>query len=245
MKQIGIVLTLLGIFLDAQIGSNVLLFINVPSLLFVGFVGLGILLAAHGFQDVMSLFVRPSEFTGQRCGRNGDEGFCRCWLDRISDRCRSTPLCSGRPSPTGSRGSSRPAHSVLWIHHRVRHLFPGVASIICNAGDVVINSRQIIHGSFANTGFEPRLSVNFGFHKRSSVLNVRGAGMHAEAAIMDTDFIDRRSRLIGLAIDARAQRFPDETPYDYEPFAGRADEFVWSPAAQANLKDYNLMDLSI
>lgn len=122
---------------------------------------------------------------------------------------------------------------------------PNAVPIICNAGDVVINSRQIIHGSFANTGFEPRLSVNFGFHKRSSVLDVRGAGMHAEAAIMDTDFIDRRSRLIGLAIDARAQRFPDETPYDYEPFAGRADEFVWSPAAQANLKDYNLMDLSI
>lgn len=122
---------------------------------------------------------------------------------------------------------------------------PGAVPIVCNAGDVVINSRQIIHGSFANTGFEPRLSVNFGFHKRSSVLNVRGAGMHAEAAIMDTDFIDQRSRLIGLAIDARAQRFPDETPYDYKPFAGRADEFVWSPAAQATLKDYNLMDLSI
>ena len=102
---------------------------------------------------------------------------------------------------------------------------PDAMPIICNLGDVVINSQQIIHGSFANTGFEPRLSINFGFHKRSSVLNIRGAGMHAEAAVMDENFIDERSRLIGLAIDARKQRFPDETPYLYAPFAERQDEF--------------------
>ena len=62
---------------------------------------------------------------------------------------------------------------------------------------------------------------------------------------MDADFIDTRSRLIGLAINARAQRFPDETLYNYAPFAGRESEFIWSEAAQASLKDYNLMDLSI
>ena len=112
-------------------------------------------------------------------------------------------------------------------------------------GDVVINSRQIIHGSFANTGFELRVSVNFGFHKRASVLNIQGAGMHAEARVMDDDYIDTRSRLIGLAIDARQQRFPDEKPYSYTPFAQRMDEFTWSPAAQASLVDYNLMDISI
>jgi ectoine hydroxylase-related dioxygenase (phytanoyl-CoA dioxygenase family) len=122
---------------------------------------------------------------------------------------------------------------------------PGAIPIVCNPGDVVINSRQIIHGSFANTGFEPRLSVNFGFHKRSSVLNVRGAGMHAEAAVMDAEFIDTRSRLIGLAIDARRQRFTEETPYSYAPFANRMSEFQWTPDAQSGLKDYNLTDLSI
>ena len=88
-------------------------------------------------------------------------------------------------------------------------------------------------------------TVNFGFHRRSSVLGVKGAGIHAEANVMDADFIDTRSRLIGLAINARAQRFPDETPYNYAPFAGRESEFIWSEAAQASLKDYNLMDLSI
>ncbi len=122
---------------------------------------------------------------------------------------------------------------------------PDALPIICNPGDVVINSRQIIHGSFANTGFEPRVSINFGFHKRTSVLNIRGAGMHAEAAVMDAKFIDERSRLIGLAIDARRQRFPGETPYLYAPFAGRQDEFKWNAQTQSTLKDYNLMDLSI
>jgi len=69
--------------------------------------------------------------------------------------------------------------------------------------------------------------------------------MHAEAAVMDTDFIDTRSRVIGLAIDARRQRFPHETPYHYAPFAERQAEFNWTEKAQASLKDYNLMDLSI
>jgi len=122
---------------------------------------------------------------------------------------------------------------------------PDAVPIICNPGDVVINSRQIIHGSFANTSFEPRLSINFGFHKRSSVLNIRGAGMHAEAAIMDENFIDTRSRLIGFAIDARRQRFPNEVPYHYAPFAERRDEFGWTAETLSSLKDYNLMDLSI
>ena len=122
---------------------------------------------------------------------------------------------------------------------------PSALPIICNAGDVVINNRQILHGSFANTGYEPRITANFGFHKRASVLNVRSAGIHAESAIMDDEFIAKRSRLIGLAIDARRQRFPDETPYNYAPFADSQKKYAWDMTAQAELKDYNLMDLSI
>ena len=122
---------------------------------------------------------------------------------------------------------------------------PQAVPLICNPGDVVINNRQIIHGSFANTGFEPRLTVNFGFHRRSSVLGVLGAGIHAEAAVFDTDFIAERSRVMGLAIDARRQRFPGETPYDYKPLSDVQSEIKYNAAAQAGLLDYNLMDLSI
>lgn len=122
---------------------------------------------------------------------------------------------------------------------------PQALPIICNPGDVVINNRQIVHGSFANTGFERRLTANFGFHRRSSVLNVKGAGIHAEAATFDEAFIAKRSRVMGLAIAARKQNFPDETPYDYKPLSDIQDTFEYTPAAQAALLDYNLMDLSI
>ncbi len=122
---------------------------------------------------------------------------------------------------------------------------PDAVPIICNPGDVVINNRQIVHGSFANTGFEPRLTANFGFHRRSSVLNVKGAGIHAEAAVFDEDFIAKRSDVMGLAIAARKAHYPDETPYDYKPLTDKQSSYAYDAAAQAGLKDYNLMDLSI
>ena len=122
---------------------------------------------------------------------------------------------------------------------------PEAVPIICNPGDVVINNRQLVHGSFANTGFETRVTVNFGFHRRSSVLNVHGAGIHAEAITFDDEFIRHRSRLIGLAIQARKQRFPDESPFRYLPDETTENNPVWDRQSMASLKDYNLMDLSI
>ena len=49
--------------------------------------------------------------------------------------------------------------------------------------------------------------------------------------------------MIGYAIDARRQRFPNETPYVYKPFAETGEVCPWTP--DVNLKDYNLLDLSI
>lgn len=121
----------------------------------------------------------------------------------------------------------------------------GAIPMLCNPGDVVISNRQLVHGSFANSGFEPRLTVNFGFHRRSSVLGTMGAGMHSEAEVFDEQIIEHRSRVIGYAIDARKQRFPDELPFDYEPFAGSDKDYRWTEAARLDLKDYNLHDLSI
>ena len=74
---------------------------------------------------------------------------------------------------------------------------------------------------------------------------MHGAGIHAEAVTFDEGFIKDRSRLIGLAIAARKQRFPDEVPYQYAPDANNAHKPVWNDAVMASLKDYNLMDLSI
>jgi len=117
--------------------------------------------------------------------------------------------------------------------------------LVCDAGDVIICNRQLVHGSFANTGFEPRITVNFGFHRRSSVLGVMGAGTHSKPQVFDDALIAQRSKVIGYGIDARRQRFPDETPYQYQPFLDRGLTFHWDEAARASLKDYNTLDLSI
>lgn len=117
--------------------------------------------------------------------------------------------------------------------------------IVCEAGDVVICNRQLVHGSFANSGLEPRLTINFGFHRRSSVLDVKGAGIHSPAAVYTKEIIETRSAVIGYAIDARQQRYPQESPYRYAPFAASGKRYRWDADAKASLKDYNLLDLSI
>ena len=122
---------------------------------------------------------------------------------------------------------------------------PGAVPLLCDPGDVAMTSRQAVHGSFANTCSEPRVTINFGFHRRSSVLGVTSGGVHNEVAVYDEERIERRSRAIMWAIDARAQRFPHEDRYVYAPFAGREREFRWGPEAAAELRDYNLLDLGI
>jgi len=117
--------------------------------------------------------------------------------------------------------------------------------LLCNPGDVAICNRQLVHGSFANTSPDWRVTINFGFHRRASVLGIRGGGVHNAPAVYDAERIRRRSHLIGYAIDARRKRFPDETPYNYKPHTNSGERFVWNDEARAELKDYNLLDLSI
>ena len=115
--------------------------------------------------------------------------------------------------------------------------------LVCAPGDVAITNRQAVHGSFANTSRDWRVTVNFGFHRRRSVLGVAGGGVHNALAVYDAARIAERARVIGWAIDARAQRFPGETPFAYAPHAGHA--WPWDAAARAAIKDYNLLDLGI
>ncbi len=122
---------------------------------------------------------------------------------------------------------------------------PDAVPMICAPGDVAITNRQTVHGSFANTSLDWRVTVNFGFHRRSSVLGVQGGGVHNAPAVYDAARIHARSRLIGYAIDARHQRFPDEPSYAYKPFLASGEIHRWDAAAKAGIKDYNLLDLSI
>jgi ectoine hydroxylase-related dioxygenase (phytanoyl-CoA dioxygenase family) len=122
---------------------------------------------------------------------------------------------------------------------------PDAVPLVCKPGDVAITNRQAVHGSFANTSKDWRVTVNFGFHRRRSVLGVQGGGVHNAPAVYDHARIRQRARVIGYAIDARRKRFPNETPFAYKPHVEAGETWAWDAAAKAGMKDYNLLDLSI
>jgi hypothetical protein len=123
---------------------------------------------------------------------------------------------------------------------------PEAVPIVCKPGDVAMTNRQAVHGSFANTSPDWRVTLNFGFHRRRSVLGVvSGGSLHGTPGIYDEARIDQRARVIGYAIDARRQRYPGESPFVYRPHADVGATFRWDDQARESMKDYNLLDLSI
>ena len=120
---------------------------------------------------------------------------------------------------------------------------PDAVPMVCNPGDVVISNRQLLHGSFANTSDKWRVTVNMGCLPRTSVLGVRGGGIVSDEMTYDEAHIEKRSRAIAYAINARRQKYPDEVPFVYAPFADQ--NIVWDEAARASLHDYSVMDMSV
>ncbi|MBT3704111.1 MAG: phytanoyl-CoA dioxygenase [Alphaproteobacteria bacterium] len=122
---------------------------------------------------------------------------------------------------------------------------PDAVPLICAPGDTAIVNRQAVHGSFANTSENIRVTLNAGFHRRKSVHNVTSGGIHNPVSLYDDAYISRRARMIMYAIDARRQHFPDETPFTYVPLADNAADYLWNTTAKADIRDYNLMDIGI
>ena len=123
---------------------------------------------------------------------------------------------------------------------------PDAVPLYAKAGDVTIVNRQALHGSFANTSSDQRISLTIGFHRRKSVLGARGALNESADAYYDEQRIDERSQVIAVAIDARAQFYSDEQRFNYQPMAGREENLRFSPENWEKIvKDYNLNDLAI
>ena len=120
---------------------------------------------------------------------------------------------------------------------------PDAVPLVCAPGDVAIVNRQAVHGSFANTSDRPRITLNLGFHRRASVLGQMGSGIHGIVGLLDEARVAERSEIIGYAIAARAERYPDEKPFVYRPLEGRT--FEWTDESRAAIEDYNALDLSI
>lgn len=124
---------------------------------------------------------------------------------------------------------------------------PGAVPLLCAAGDVAVCSRQMVHCSFPNRSSQPRVTYVFGFHRRASVEGVQGWDFSStESILYDHERIHGRSRIIQLAIDARQQSYPGETPYTYLPMVLEADSLRWSKQTRETvLKNYNQQDLGI
>ena len=123
---------------------------------------------------------------------------------------------------------------------------PGAVPLLCDAGDTIVTNRQLVHGSFANSSPDRRITLNAGFFPRKRVLGVTAKRLHGIVETYDEERVVERSRLIQLGIDARRQRFPQEKSYVYKPLADRADETRWTEAARETLlKNYNQRDMFI
>lgn len=122
----------------------------------------------------------------------------------------------------------------------------GAVPMLCSAGDTIITNRQLLHGSFANSSPDRRITLNAGFFPRKRVLGVTTRRLHGAIETYDQARIDERCRILQLAIDARLQRFPQERAYVYRPLAGREDESRWNETTrQTMLKNYNQRDMFI
>ncbi len=122
----------------------------------------------------------------------------------------------------------------------------GAVPMLCDPGDVMVLNRQAVHGSFANTSGDRRVTLNAGFFPRKRVLGVTTQKLTGEVQTYTAERIHQRSRMIALGIDARQQRYPEEPRYVYQPLAGEEDDNRWHEAARERLvKDYNLLDMYI
>ena len=122
----------------------------------------------------------------------------------------------------------------------------GAVPLLSGAGDTIVTNRQLLHGSFANSSPDRRVTINAGFFPRRRVLNVTTKRLTGETVTYDAERIDKRLRILLLAIDARRQRFPHEKSHVYRPLADRQDENRWSEAMRETvLKNYNQLDMFI
>lgn len=118
--------------------------------------------------------------------------------------------------------------------------------LIAMPGDVAVANRQVLHGSFANTSPDIRVTLNMGFLPRASVLGAPGRMHDGEtAATFDEAWVAKRSEAIGYALAARHSRWPGETAFVYRPHAEAGATFVWNEAGREAMRDYNKWDIRI
>ncbi|MBS0243593.1 MAG: phytanoyl-CoA dioxygenase family protein, partial [Proteobacteria bacterium] len=122
----------------------------------------------------------------------------------------------------------------------------GAVPMLCEPGETMILNRQAVHGSFANSSPDRRITLNAGFFPRKRVMNITTKKLTGEVQTYDEARINERSRIIPIAIDARRQRFPQEKSFVYQPLKGRDAENRWNEETRGKvLWNYNQRDMFI
>jgi hypothetical protein len=110
----------------------------------------------------------------------------------------------------------------------------------------VISNRQLVHGSFANTSPDRRITLNMGYFPRRRIENVTVTPLEGDEVTYDAERIAQRTRMIAIGIDAREQRFPDEPRYVYQPLIGKEEDNRWNEHTRENVvKNYGVRDFYI
>ena len=104
----------------------------------------------------------------------------------------------------------------------IEEQLPRAVPVLMEPGDCVIVNRSSLHGSYPNRTPNQRMTLLLGYHKRNSAIGTSTTNVHAfvrpggpEPVTYSEEHVLKRARMIALAIDARRQRYPDETPYEY------------------------------
>ena len=117
---------------------------------------------------------------------------------------------------------------------------PEAVPMMLEPGDCGMVNRSSLHGSFPNTTLERRNTMVMGFHKRDSAIGAETTNVHAfrkpgdiKSVKYSEEYVLRRARMIPLAIDARRQRYPNETPYEYQ--GSYLGDSCWNDRARAEI----------
>ena len=141
-----------------------------------------------------------------------------------------------------------PGSEKSWLLHDggafppISERLPGAVPMTLRPGDVGVVNRSSLHGSFPNQSEGRRVTILLGYHRRSSAIgtttkNVHASKLYGEEKLVTYDeaYVNRRARIIPLAIDARHQSFPDEPPYAYRGITDGGDT-RWNDETQAEMR---------
>lgn len=85
---------------------------------------------------------------------------------------------------------------------------PGAIEVEMQPGDVLIHDVMVVHGSPRSVGKARRRTIYYEFRPAEQIL---------QEGPWDRSWVDRRLRLIPLGLRAHGERFPDESPFVWQP----------------------------